>query len=131
MSNKIAFVVEDEPTYQFIIANHLRKKYGFDVRCFSNGDKCLEHLTENPSVIVLDYFLEDGSSSILNGLDLFKIIKRMSLNTKVVMMTAQDDVEVFLEMLKNGVRDYVIKNEQSLTELDECFQGLFEATEAA
>lgn len=126
MTNNVAFVVEDDPTFQFIVSNHLKKKYGLNVKCFSNGEKCLEHLSQSPSVVVLDYFLEDGSSSLLNGLDLFKIIKRMDSSIKIVMMTAQDEVEVFLDMVKNGVRDYVIKNETALEELDECLSGYFE-----
>ena len=39
-----------------------------------SGEDCLEHLNLKPSLIVLDYYLGEGESTAMSGLDTLKKI---------------------------------------------------------
>jgi response regulator of citrate/malate metabolism len=117
ISNSIAYVVEDDEVCQFVLANHLRQKYNFKVKCFSDGESLLSFLDKKPTLVLLDYYLHEEKGT-LNGLDVFKIIKNIDPDIKVIFISSLNDLNIFHYMLKNGVRDYIIKNESLLIELD-------------
>jgi DNA-binding NtrC family response regulator len=50
-------------------------------------------------------------------LELLKKIKKQQPNTKVIVLSAQEDVATALEMLRNGAYDYIIKDTQAMDKL--------------
>ena len=110
--HKTIFVVEDDPTYRRLIEYTLSLNPDFEVKPFETGKQCLGNLHLSPSVIVLDYGLPD-----IDGIDVLKSIKKYNTEIEVIMLSAQKDVDVVVDLLKSGAYDYINKESQSSAEL--------------
>jgi DNA-binding NtrC family response regulator len=102
---KVAFVVDDDMIYQQFMQGHM-KNLGYQVRSFLNGKSCLDHLHQNPDLIILDHQLEEEE----NGLDVLRKIKRMKPKVPVIYLSAQNDLSAAVQALKFGSFDYIEKN---------------------
>lgn len=60
---------------------------------------------ESPALVLLDIKLGWGK----DGIQVLKEIKKISPNTKVIMMTSVDDKKVIDEAFKLGAEDYITK----------------------
>lgn len=104
-SHKI-FIVEDDPWYGEILAYHLRLNPDFDVERFETAKECLAHLTLQPDLISIDLSLPD-----MKGEQLFKKIREYLPDVPVIIISAQEDISVAVELLKMGVTDYLVKDD--------------------
>ena len=75
------FIVEDDLFYGSLLSEVLKLRNFKHVKRMETGQKCLESLDEKPDVIILDYNLGD-----MNGVDLFKKIKKVDPNIKVIFL---------------------------------------------
>jgi len=112
------FVVEDDNFFSELIQDFLKENKALKVSGFSSAESCLEKLDENPDIIVLDYYLDKENPAAMNGLDALKEIRRISPNTKVIMLSAQHSLNTAAELLNIGAFDYVIKNNNAIRVLD-------------
>lgn len=108
------FIVDDDKLFSAALTHQLEKifKTKTSIRTFSTGEECLPCLTEFPDVIILDYFLNGKYLDAMNGLQVLRRIVQVSPETKVVMMSAQDKMEVAVDTIKHGAYDYIIKNDK-------------------
>jgi two-component system response regulator AtoC len=99
-------IAEDDEWYAEFLEYHIRLicEKCHIIKVFS-GKKLLENLTIKPDIITLDYNLPDNS-----GKELLKKIKAESPNTQVIIISGQNDVSVAVELLKEGVFDYIVKD---------------------
>jgi DNA-binding NtrC family response regulator len=112
LNNPALFIVEDDEAWAASLSGKLGKKY--DISTYASGEAALEELTsKKPAIIVLDYHLEGE----LTGGDTLKEIKKLLPDTTVIMFSAQDDVQVALDILQNGAYDYVVKGENAMNRL--------------
>jgi DNA-binding NarL/FixJ family response regulator len=79
------------------------------VNCFLSGKDCVEHLTEDPDLIVLDYYLEE-TGIYGSGKEVLKEILKRSPQSKVIMFSAQENEEVIKELLNIGAWKYIKKD---------------------
>lgn len=105
------FVVEDDLMYSRTILHLLESRNFLNVRLFSHGEECLEHLHLDPDVILLDYWLGDGKK---NGMEVMEVIRRKSPKTKVIFLTAMDNLKIAQQTMAMGAYDYVVKSESAL-----------------
>ena len=115
------FIVEDDMMYSKMLGYKLSMDPDFDVEVFNDGASFLKKLHLNPSVVTLDHSLPD-----ISGLDLLKKIKKDYPSVNVVVLSAQEDLSIAVEMLKEGAYDYIIKDTGSL---DKIWQLVHHATE--
>lgn len=99
------FVVEDDEWYNRLLVHNLSLIPDYAIRSFATGKDCLANLNEDPQVITLDYRLPD-----MKGLEVLKHIKETSPETQVILISEQDDIEVVVELLKQGAYDYIVKS---------------------
>ncbi len=99
------FVVEDNEWYNRLLVHNLSMNPDYEVESFLSGKECLDHLNGNPDVITLDYRLPD-----LNGIDVLKKIKEQNEDIQVILISEQEDIEVVVELLKQGAYDYIVKS---------------------
>ncbi|MBX3102740.1 MAG: response regulator [Bacteroidetes bacterium] len=124
LQGKSVFIVEDEPTWAATLTARLGKK--FTVQHFTSGEECLAKLASvKPAIVVLDYHLE----GTLTGLDTLKRIRKESPATKVVMFSAQDDVQTAVDILDNGAYEYIVKGDNAMNRLSIVLRNLEEAEE--
>lgn len=106
------FVVEDDLMYSKILKHKLSMDPEFDVKLFSDGKSFERYIDDKPDIVTLDHSLPD-----VTGLELLKKIKKQQPNTKVIVLSAQEDVATALEMIRNGAYDYIIKDTQAMDKL--------------
>lgn len=96
------------------------------IKTFSTAEECLGMLHENPDIVVLDYMLSTGSPNEMNGLSVLKKINKISPETFVIMLSAQDKIDVALETLNEGAYDYIPKSETAFLRLKNMIKNLAE-----
>ncbi len=109
----LIFLVDDDQKHLLLLKEHLVKHlpYHLKVETILDGEECLRRLSENPDMIILDYYFDGVSESAANGVEVLKKIKHAMPNIPVVMMSHQDKLEVAVTCYDYGVKDYIIKNE--------------------
>jgi DNA-binding NtrC family response regulator len=93
----------------------------YQVKKFHSAKDFLAALHETPDVVSLDYSLPD-----MNGDDLLTQIKELSPDSKVVIISGQEDVKVAIDLLKKGAYDYIVKDEDTKDRLWNTIQHLRE-----
>ncbi len=104
MSEKLIYIVEDEPSISTILEFTLTRKWGYRARAFPNGEECLDHLDAPPDLVLLDVMMPG-----IGGVETLKQIKQRMPELPVIMLSAQGRIEVALETIKLGAVDYFTK----------------------
>ncbi|MEU9132748.1 response regulator transcription factor [Kitasatospora sp. NPDC048540] len=96
-------VVEDDPDIRFSLIDGL-SAHGFTVRSTGDGFGALRELTQSPpDAVVLDLGLPD-----LDGSDALRMMRGIS-QVPVVIVTARDDHDEIIRILRAGADDYIVK----------------------
>jgi two-component system response regulator AtoC len=99
------FVVEDDDWYNRLLVHNLSLNPDYEVVSFFNGHECLANLHQEPDLVTLDYRLPD-----LNGIEILRTIKKENSDIQVILISEQNDIEVVVELLKEGAYDYIVKS---------------------
>ena len=96
-------IVDDEPLILEVLAEHF--KNDFDVETAPNGADALGAiLRRRPDVVLLDINMPR-----MNGVEVLKDIKQIDDSITVIMVTANEQVQLAAEALKSGAFGYVPK----------------------
>ena len=115
------FVVEDNEWYNKLLCHNLSLIDHYEVESFQDGNSLLKKLRETPDVVTLDYRLPDSS-----GADLLKKIKSQYPAIEVIIISEQDEIEVAVELLKEGATDYLVKSDSIKNRLIHSIQKIEE-----
>jgi CheY-like chemotaxis protein len=121
---KLVFVVDDDP----FILNLVQKRLDGDelsVVAFSYGEECLEQLSRNPELVILDYLFYKKDEEVMGGMEIFNRIKEYNEDIPVIMLSGQDKGDVVLELARKGIEDYVIKDESLIDNLLMALEDVF------
>ena len=110
---KTVFIVDDDPAQTTMFQDYLTKFSWLTVKTFNTGEDCIKNLNQNPDIIFLDYNFDLVGKDALNGIEILNAIKGQCPDTEVVMVSAQDKIEVALNTMKYGAYDYVVKGESA------------------
>ena len=110
------FIVDDDPFWNTLLCELLQGIGYSDISCFQSGFDCLDHLTENPDVIFLDYDMQ-----YKNGLEVLREVKNYYLGIHVVFTTCIDKVELAVAAMKLGAFDFILKNRVTVAEVENIF----------
>ena len=117
------FVVEDNEWYNRLLVHHLNMNPDFEVKSFLSGKELLNHLHESPDIITLDYRLPD-----IKGSELLRKIREYDESIEVIVISEQDDIQVAVDLLKEGAFDYLVKNEEIQTRLHNAVNRIGKST---
>lgn len=115
------FVVEDNNLYAQILKKQLVNDQ-FQVKVFYNGRDCISHLHEKPDVLTLDYTLPD-----MTGHDVLKEIQKESPDTNVIVISAQENINTAIELMKNGAYDYIMKAPDTREKLSNVIRNIYKS----
>jgi two-component system OmpR family response regulator len=118
IQQKHIFVVDDNEMMVEMLADHLRKNPGYTVTTFSTGEECINNLTLNPDVIILDYQLNNLVPNAEDGNEILQQIKKLDKTVKIIMLSSQDDYGKALQTVMNGANEYVVKNADAFERID-------------
>jgi len=102
------FIVEDDPWYGEILEYHLSLNEDYIVSRFTTGTQCLANLHKKPDLITIDFSLPD-----FTGDKLYQRIKETDDSIPVLAISGQEEIAVAVNLLKMGVTDYLIKDENT------------------
>lgn len=102
------FVVEDDLWYGELLVHHLQLNPENKVKRFESGKELIKALDEKPNIITLDYSLPD-----IKGDELLKVLKFKAPDSEIVIVSGQEDINTALAMMRFGVYDYIVKNEET------------------
>ncbi|MBN2546063.1 MAG: PAS domain S-box protein [Spirochaetes bacterium] len=98
-------IVEDDDGLSKLIKIDLERN-GFNSEIEKKGLKAVEWVKENPnSILLLDYKLLD-----IDAYEMVKKFKENNLDYNVIIITGHSDVKLAVEMMKMGIKDYLIKD---------------------
>lgn len=105
MNKMKVFLVEDDPWYGEILKHHLEQQPLMEVKLFTNARECLQELEHQPDVVCVDYGLPDMDGDRL----LEELLVRLP-DLPVIIISGQEDITVAVKLLKQGAREYFIKD---------------------
>ena len=96
-------IVDDEPLILEVLSEHFKADY--DIETALNGADALGAILRvRPDVVMLDITMPR-----MNGVEVLKDIKQIDDSIAVIMVTANEQVALAAESLKNGAFGYVPK----------------------
>jgi two-component system OmpR family response regulator len=88
-------------------------------------ESCIENLSHDPDVIILDFYLDGIDVTAMNGLETLDKIKAFNQDIPVVMLSSQDKIEVAVECMHHRAFDYVVKSETAFMRLQKIITTIF------
>ena len=127
-SNRIAkiFVVDDDAMYLKMIEIEFLQYPGFILETYATGEICIENLSHEPDLIILDYHLDEVDKHAMDGIETLDKIKEINPGIPVVMLSAQDRIEVAINCIHHKAFDYIVKNETAFLRLQKVIATILE-----
>jgi len=101
-------VIEDDAWFGELLKYHLSQNPDNDVNLFKTGTECIEGLKNNPDLVTIDYDLPD-----VKGDQLLEKIREKNPDLPVIIISGQEDVSTAISLLKMGVQDYFVKDDNT------------------
>jgi two-component system, OmpR family, response regulator len=89
----------------------------YDMRIVNSGEECIEELTWQPDIVILDYALSGAKSKSMNGIETLVLIKQTNSAIQVIMLSGKDKVEIADNCIQHNAYDYVIKSDTAFYRL--------------
>jgi DNA-binding NtrC family response regulator len=100
------FIVDDNKSMVTALKQYLQNKFGISlvISTFYDGESCLEKIDKETHIVILDHNMQGK-----NGIEVLKSIKAINPNTKVIMLSSNEDMETAINSFRAGAEDYVVK----------------------
>ena len=126
-SNKIRlFLVDDDAVYLKSLEIEFLHHADFIIETFVTGELCVANLFHKPDIIILDYLLDGTQRMAMNGIQTLIKIKTFDDNIPVIMLSAQDKIDVAISCMHHKASDYVVKSETAFIRLKKIITAIFE-----
>lgn len=119
------FLVDDDALFLKSLEIEFMQSADFAVETYPTGELCIESLSHCPDVIILDYHLDGIIEGAMNGIKTLKKIKALYPDIPVIMLSAQDKIEIAINCMHSKAFDYVIKSETAFVRLQKIITTIF------
>ncbi len=120
------FLVDDDAVFLKLLEIELIEHAEFMIETYATGELCIQSLSGKPDVIILDYLLNGIESSAMNGIETLDQIKAFDPEITVVMLSAQDKIDVAINCMHHKAFDYVVKSETASFRIEKIISSIFE-----
>ena len=114
---KKIFVVDDDAMFAEMLREFLARNVGYSVLVYNTGEDCVAAISQNPDVIILDYYLNSVSINAADGMKILEQIKKQKPNVHVIMLSSQESYGTALKTITKGAEQYVIKGKEAFDEI--------------
>jgi two-component system OmpR family response regulator len=101
-------IVEDNKLYSLLLSQVFKECNELLVKCVYSGEECIENVSWNPDVIILDHYLPG-----IDGVQTIKEIRKRNINPNIIVISGQDDIKVAIEYVNLGITRYINKCHES------------------
>jgi DNA-binding NtrC family response regulator len=127
LKNKIKiFLVDDDVVFLKSLEIEFLQHGDFDIETFVTGELCLNAMSSNPDIIILDYMLDGTDKNAMNGITTLDNLRDLDPMIPVIMLSAQDKIEVAVDCMHHKAFDYVVKSETSFLRLQKIITAVFQ-----
>lgn len=113
------FLVDDDALFLKLLEIEFLQHGGFIVETYLTGELCIQNLSQNPDVVVLDFHLNSIDENAMDGIETLDKIKLFNPDIQVVMLSSQEEMDVALKCMHHHVHDYVLKGETAFMRLQQ------------
>ena len=99
------FIVEDDVIFGKSILYYLSLNPENEISLFINGKDALAQRYQEPDLIILDYNLPG-----MNGMEVMQSFHNFNKNFPIIIISAQSDIRIAVNLLKEGAFDYIVKD---------------------
>jgi len=121
----LLFLVDDDALFLKSLEIEFGDNTESVIQTYATGELCLENISQNPDVIILDYHLNSVDKNAINGLETLDRIKKANHSIPVVLLSSQDKIEVAVNCMKHQAYDYIIKSETAFIRLQKTITTIF------
>ena len=119
-NNQKMLIIDDDEAFALILVNHFSDRY--QIKAAHDGDQAMKLLDSfQPDIIILDYFLPKTT-----GDKLYEQIHSTHPETHVIVLSANESSKTVVELVKLGVREYVLKDDDAIDELERILEEGFD-----
>ena len=101
-------VVDDEQDVRDVIKLH-HESEGFNILTAENGEEAIKTLKGSDNMVNVGVILCDIRMPKVNGVECIDYLKQQAPGIPVVVVTGYPDAEMAADLLKKGVKDYLVK----------------------
>ncbi len=123
------YLVDDDKMFLAALKNSLMQQFGTSLQVseYTNGEECIENISNPPDIVILDYYLNDTEHpDAMDGLKVLKEIKSASKDCVVIMLSGQDKLQVAIDSVKNGAYEYIAKSESAFVRIQNTMKNAIE-----
>jgi DNA-binding NtrC family response regulator len=121
----LLFLVDDDALFLKSLEIEFAHNTESVIKTFATGELCLEDISQDPDIIILDYHLNSVDKDAINGLETLDRIKTANPQIPVVMLSSQDNIEVAVNCMKHQAFDYIVKSETAFIRLQKAITTIF------
>ena len=121
MENLSILIAEDDDWYAEFVKYTITLTGEHNFQIVRTVKQLLNKLLIQPDIITLDFNFPDGT-----GEDMLRQIKSKYPESYVVVISAQEDVQVAVNLLNNGAFDYVVKNDEARNRIVQIIRSIAE-----
>lgn len=120
------FLVDDDAVLLKSMEIDFLQRVEFEIYTFATGERCIENLSLQPDIIILDYHLDGIEQTAMDGIQTLDKIKAFNPDIPVVMLSSQDKIEVAVNCMHHKAFDYVVKSETAFLRLQKVIEAIFQ-----
>lgn len=130
--NISVFLIEDNEVFLKALELSLAEcfKSEIQIESFANGEDCLNKIEQDPEtvadIVILDYHLNTDSKNAMNGFDVLKKIKKFNSGIIVIMLSAEDKLQIAIDCITYGAYEYVVKSETAIIRIQNILKNSLE-----
>jgi two-component system chemotaxis response regulator CheY len=101
-------IIDDEEDVRDVLKFHLNEQ-NYQVIEAENGEEGIKLLRSGDNMVNVGVILCDIRMPKVNGIDCIKYIRQEAAGIPIVVVTGFPDTEMATQLLKDGVKDYLVK----------------------
>jgi two-component system, OmpR family, response regulator len=121
----LIFLVDDDALFLKSLEIEFTQSSESSFKTFATGELCMEQISQNPDIIILDYYLNSIDKTAIDGLETLDRIKAANPQIPVIMLSSQDNIEVAVNCMKHQAFDYIVKSETAFIRLQKAITTIF------
>ena len=107
-SNGLVLVVDDEPDVRKVVRMTLEKA-GYHVIEAEDGEQAINLLKTGDNLVNCGLILCDIRMPKVNGIECIEYFRDQAPGIPIVVITGYPETELAVELMKKGVKDYLVK----------------------
>lgn len=105
-------LADDDPLFLESLKDYLASMNVEGIETYSTGEELLAQVKKGDRRFIISDF-DFGGNGRMNGLQLLESVKKIDPTIPFVVLSAQDNLKIAMDTLRQGALDYFIKGQES------------------